>query len=98
MSPDDRHDRVREANAFQNLGADQRVNLHFLELFGSKAAGLRDDVLRNCEFADIVQKRGGMERFELWSRQTKFLADLNGIDPNTLQVFVRGVILGFNSE
>ena len=61
----DRHDRIGKLDFFQNLGAHQRVDLHLFELFRSQFAGLGNDVFGNGEFADIVQQRGGLERFEI---------------------------------
>src|SRR5262249_54838751 len=43
--PDDRHNRVGESNSLQYLRADDRVNLHLLELGGGQFAGLVQDVI-----------------------------------------------------
>ena len=98
VGADDGDDRIREANAFQNLGADQRMNLHLLELFGRKASRLRDDVLGHGEFADVMQQRGGMQSFQFRAGHAEFLADFDGVDADALQVFVGSVILGFDGE
>ena len=55
MSAHDGHDRIGEAYALQNFRADQRVDLHLLELFRGQPSGLRDDVFRNRQLADVVQ-------------------------------------------
>jgi hypothetical protein len=39
------------------------VGFHFLELFRCQLAGLGNDMLRNGQFADIVQQGGGPQGF-----------------------------------
>jgi hypothetical protein len=46
----------RKFDLLQQLGAHDRVDLHFLELFGRELSWLRDDVPRHCQLADIVQQ------------------------------------------
>ena len=98
VGADDGHDRVRKADAFQNLCPDQGMNLHLLELFGSKASGFGDNVFGHGQLANVVQQGGGVQRLQLGAADAQFLGDFNGIDPHTLQVIVRGLVLGFDRE
>ena len=98
MGAHDWHDRIRETNALQNLGADQRMNLHLLEFFRREAAGLRDDVFRHGKFSDVVQQRGSVQRLKFRPNYTQFFGYFNGIDADALQVLVRRVIFGFNRQ
>src|SRR5579864_515828 len=74
------------------------MNFHLLELFGGKASRLRDDVLRHGEFANVMQKRGGMQSFQFCAGHAKFLTYFNGVHADALQVFVGRVILGFDGQ
>src|SRR5437773_11173379 len=69
------------------------MNLHLLELFGSKASGFGDNVFGHGQLANVVQQGGGVQRLQLGAADAQFLGDFNGIDPHTLQVIVRGLSL-----
>ena len=47
---------IRERQAVQDIRADRRVRLHDLEFFLCQLAGLVDDLIRNADLADIVQR------------------------------------------
>src|SRR5207237_1350242 len=98
VGADDGHDRVRKADAFQNLCPDQGVNLHLLELFGSEASGFGDNVLGDGKLANVVQQGGRVQGFQLGAANAQFLGDFDGVDAHTLQVIVRGLVLSFDRE
>ena len=98
MRPHDGSNRVWEAHALQDFGAHHRMNLHLLEFFAGQLAGLRDDVLRHGEFADVVQQRGGAQRLQLRFVQAQFLAHFDRVHLHPLQMIVRGMVLGFNGQ
>src|SRR5262249_26112452 len=62
MRADYRGDGVWELNALEDLRADDRVDFHLLEFFRCETTGLRDDVLGDGEFADVVQQRRSVQR------------------------------------
>src|SRR5437867_1981572 len=62
---DDRHNRIRKSDPLENLGADDRVNFHLLELRGRESAWLVENVVGHGELADVVQQRARFERFDL---------------------------------
>ncbi len=74
------------------------MDFHLVELFASQLSGLRDDVLRNAELADVVKQSGGSQRLDFGGRQAKALAYFKGIDLDALEVIVRGMILRLDSE
>jgi hypothetical protein len=74
------------------------MNLHLLELFGRQTSGLRDDVFGNRQFANVMQQRRGVQRFQFRASHAQFLGYFNGINPNPLQVFVRGLVFGFDGQ
>ena len=93
-----RHHRVREANALKNFRAHHGMDLHLLELFRSQPSGLRNDVFRYGQLADIMQQRRGVERLEFGTFYAQFLGYLNGIDANPLQVIVSSLVFGFDGQ
>ena len=62
MAAHDRHDRIREIDERQDVGADVDVALHLLELGGGQLAGLVEDVLGHGELAGVVQQRRRLDR------------------------------------
>ena len=98
VGPHDRHHRIREAHALQNLRPHHGVDFHLFEFFRRQPSRLRDDVLGHGEFADIVQQRRGLQRFHLRRSYAQFLGDFDGIDPHPLQVVMGGVVLGLDGQ
>ena len=98
MGAHDGHNRIGKAHAFQNLGADEGMNLHLLEFFGRKTAGLRDDVFGYSKLSDVVQQRCRVQSFEFRTGHAQFLCHFDGIDAHALQVLVGGVVLRFNRQ
>ena len=98
MRPDDRHDRIRKFHLFENLRPNNRMNLHLLEFFRSKFAGLGNDVFGNGEFADVMQNRRSLQSLGIVLAETKIFRNFHSVDANPLQVIVSGVILGLNCQ
>jgi hypothetical protein len=46
---------VRKRHGPDDLGPDHWMRPHAVELVRRQAAGLRQDVLRHCQFADVVE-------------------------------------------
>ena len=55
-------------------------------------------MLRNRQFANIVQQRRRMQRFQFSSFYAQFFCHLNGIDPHPLQMVVSSLIFSFDCE
>src|ERR1035441_525642 len=98
MRKDNGSDWIRKSYLFQNLRPNDWMNFHPLEFLWRKLAGLRDDVFRDGEFADVVKKRSCSQRLDFFIGQTKLFCNLHGIDAHALQMFVRGMVLGLNGE
>ena len=64
MAAHDRHDRIREVDERQDVGADVDVALHLLELGRRQLAGLVEDVLGHRELAGVVQQRRRLDRLQ----------------------------------
>ena len=92
----DGDDWIGKSHSFQNLGAHQGVDLHLLELFGTEASRLGDDVLGHSEFANVMQQGRGMQGLEFRPVNAQMLGNFDGIDAHALQMFVGGVILGLD--
>ena len=69
MAAHDRHDRVREIDERQDVGADVDVELHLLELGGRQLAGLVEDVLGHRQLAGVVKQRGRFDRLQRRARR-----------------------------
>ena len=64
VAEDQRRHRIRERHGADDLGADLRMHADLLELFLRQRAGLRQDVLRHRELADVVQQRRGLDALD----------------------------------
>ena len=95
---DNGHHRIRKAHSLQDLRADDRVDLHFLEFLRRQPARLRNDVLRNRQFPNVVQQGCRLQRLALFGRDLEILGDLERVDAHPLQVVVRGLVLGFDRQ
>ena len=87
-----------ETHAFENFGPDDRMDLHFLELFRRELARFGNDVLGHGQLADVVQQRRGFEGLQLRSNQPQIFADLGGVNLDAPQVIVGGVIFGVDGQ
>src|SRR5262245_20749847 len=65
MMSDDRYDWIWEANRRQQVCSDRGMPLHRLEFGSCELAWLVQDVLRNREFAHVVEQCCGFDRFQL---------------------------------
>ena len=98
MRPDDGCNRVRELDAFEDLGPDDRMDLHLFELLRRQFAGLGDDVFRNGKLSDVMQDGGGSQGFHLRAANAHLLTERRRINLHALQVVMGGGILGLDSE
>ena len=98
MGPHDRGHRIGEAHALQNLGSHDRVNLHLVELFRRQLAGLRDDVLRHRQLSDVVQQGGRLQSLQFGFGEIQRGSQFPRVDLDSLQMVVRGVILGLDRQ
>jgi hypothetical protein len=98
MRTNDGRDRIREGDSLQDFGAHLSMDLGLLKLFGGERSGLVDDVLRDREFANIVQQGGGAKGLDLVLGKTQLLGNLNRKDTHPLQMFVGGVIFRFDGQ
>ena len=64
MAAHDRHDRIRELDEREDVGADVDVQLHLLELGRRQLARLVEDVLGHGELAGVVQQRRRFDRLQ----------------------------------
>src|SRR5439155_245488 len=84
--------------SLENFRPHDRVNLHFFEFFRGQPARFGNDVLRDRQFANIVQQRGCVQCLHFWRANLQFFGDLDGVHPNSLQMIVSGVIFGLNRQ
>ena len=96
MRTHDRLDGIGELNAFQNLGANGRVDFHLFEFFGGERAGLGNDVFGHGQLANVVQQRGGAHGFHILIRQAEFTSKQSGHQLHAVQLVMGRIILGFN--
>ena len=61
MAQNQRRNRIWERHARDDFGADLRMDPDFLEFFRRQRTGLREDVFRDGQFPDVMQKRGGLD-------------------------------------
>ena len=74
------------------------MNLHLLELFRSEAARFVDDVIGHGQLADVVQQSRGAQCVHFLLAQSKLLGDLHRVGAHTVQMLVRGVVLGVDGQ
>src|SRR6185369_12290735 len=98
MMSNDRHDRVREIDSFENLRTDDGVDLHLLELGGGEFAGLVENVIRHGDLADIVQQCPGVERLDFQIVQPEVLRETGCIHLDPVNVIVSNFVLGVDSS
>ncbi len=94
----DRYDRIGEFHAVQNLGTDDRVDLHFVELDRRQPARFRNDVLRNRQLADVVQQRGRLQRLEFRFGEPQLLGDFHCINPDSPKMMVGSEVFRFDGQ
>jgi hypothetical protein len=96
VMPNDRHDRVREFHALQNLRADGRVHLHALELGRGQPSRLVQDVVGDGELAHVVEQGPGLEGLYLVAREAEDAAHAGGVNLHAADVVVRRLVFGVN--
>ena len=94
----DGSDWIGEVRAFNNIGADGRVDLHLFEFVGSQPAGLGKNVLRYRQLADVMQQRRRPQSLQFGIADLHDAADLNGVSLHPFQMAGRGGVLGFNRQ
>ena len=94
----DRHHGIRKLNPLEDFSPYQRVNLHLFKLFGTQAAGLRNNVFRHRQFADVMEQRGSVYRLQIVGAQIQFAGQFRGIYSHPLEMVMGGVVLGFNGQ
>ena len=89
----DRHDRIRELDEREDVGADVDVQLHLVELGGRQLSRLVEDVLRHRELPGIVQQGGASIAFNVGSSSTPSArASADRVRLHSTHVAVRHVV------
>ena len=55
-------------------------------------------MLGHRQLANVVEQRGSPQGFELVGIEIQTLGQFDGVDPHPLQMIVRGMVFGFNSQ
>ncbi len=90
--------RVREVHAFQNIATDCRVNLHFREFCFGEFSRLVQNVLRHCEFADIVQQCARVKCLQLFFRNFEEPSHFLRIDLRATHMTVSSLVLRIDRD
>ena len=98
MAQDERRDRVGERHRADDVGADLRMGANLLELFRRQRPGLREDVLRHGELADVVQQRRRLHALHVVVRHAERSRDRGGVELHAPDVRLRGLVLGVDGE
>ena len=99
MGADDRDNGIRELDLFQNLRPDQRVDLHFVELFRRQTPGFRNDVFGHGQLADIVKQSRRLQRVEFTSGLIPSSLPISvAVHPDALQMVGCGGVFSFNGK
>ena len=92
MGPNNRQHGPGELDRVQNCCADFWVLLDLFKLLIGQAAGLEQDILRDTQLADIVQKCAGVDRLQLHSIQSHMLRGGDGITLHPQNMLMRILI------
>ena len=92
----DRNDRVGKTHTLQDVCADSRMNLHLFKFVHRQLSRFVDDVFRHGKFANVMQKRCDLQRFDLQLIQTHRGRDVGHIIAHPKQMLVSIVILGLD--
>ena len=98
MGAHDGNDGIRELDAIQNFRSDDRMDFHFLELFGREAPRLGENVLGNRELANVVQHGGRTNGIQLGVVHAEVLGNLDRINLDATEMIMGGVVLRFNRQ
>jgi len=74
------------------------MDFHLLEFFGRQFSGLRNDVLRNGQFTNVMQKRGGAQSLSFVGSQAQIFGKFHGINAHSLKMLMGDLILSFDSQ
>jgi hypothetical protein len=85
---DDLLDRVREADAADDVAPDRRMNLHPLELGRGQSPRLVQQVLRDGQLADVVEQSPVAQSLQLGGADAQDLPQLHGEDARAVDVAV----------
>ncbi len=98
MAVDDRRDRIGKRHRRDNLGAHLRMHLHPLELFVGQRTGLRQDVLRHGELADVVQQRRRPDALDVGRRHAHDARQPSGMHLDATDARGRRLVLGVDGQ
>ena len=98
VAQDERRHGIGERHAADDFGAHLRVNSDLLEFFLRERPGLREDVLRHGELADVVEEGRRLHALNLGLRHAERRRDAGGVDLHAANVRLRGLILGIDRE
>ena len=98
VAQDERRDRVGERHRADDVGADLRMGADLLELLGRERPGLREDVLRHRELADVVQQRRRLHALDVVVRHAQRSGELGGIELHAADVRLRRLVLRVDRE
>src|ERR1700730_9941393 len=96
MMPHNRDDRIREVDPLEDLRADYCVDFHLVEFGGGEFARLVQDVVWNCNLADVVQQRAGFESLDFELAQPEMSRQPAGVHLNSIDVIVSNFVLRIN--
>ena len=94
VMPAHRRGERRVAEALDHLAARGGVLLHELELRVGEPTRLVDDLRRDAQLADVVDRRGGLGAFHLLVRQVHALRDHRHVARDAARVTVQVRVLG----
>ena len=95
---DDRQDGPGERDRVEDGRADLRVLLDLGELLLRQPPRLEQDVLRDAEFADVVQQRPGRQAVQVVPGQPHVPGGGDGVALDAQDVLVGVLVLGVNGE
>jgi hypothetical protein len=93
VAHDERCHGIGERHSGDDLGADLRVDADLLELLRRERPGLRQNVLRDREIADVVQQCRGLDALNLRIGQPQLVGEPGRVDLHAADVHLRRLIL-----
>ena len=94
MAQDEGRNRIGERHGGDNLGADLRMNPDLLELLLGERPGLRQDVLRHGELADVVKQRRRLDALDVLFRESDGFREPGRVRLHAADVRLRRLVLG----
>src|ERR1700722_19829075 len=68
VAKDNRYDRIRKSHLLKNLRPNNGMDFHPVEFLWCQFSWFRNDVFRHREFANVMQKRRGLQRLHFVAR------------------------------